>query len=59
MANWLEEKEAAKKINRSVITLRRNVKKGTWNVAFRTLSGRSFQYSERDLERLYEEKKSA
>jgi hypothetical protein len=59
MANWLPEDQAAKKIDRAPRTLRRYVKKGTWNVAYKTLNGRSFHYNERDLERLFTERKSA
>jgi hypothetical protein len=57
--NWLPEAEAAKKINRQPRTLRKKVKSGAWNVAYRAINNRFFQYNEKDLERLYEERRSA
>lgn len=59
MANWLNEQDAAKLINRKPRTLRKKVKAGTWNVAYRTIEGRCFQYAEKDLEKLYNVRKSA
>jgi predicted DNA-binding protein (UPF0251 family) len=54
MANysWIPESEAAKKINRKPRTLRELVKAGKLQVAYTTINGRTYQYSERDINRM-------
>jgi len=57
--SWLSEKDAASKIQRQPRTLRKKVKSGAWNVAYRHINNRFFQYSEKDIERLWQVHKSA
>lgn len=49
--NWLSEKEVAEKLNRAPRTVRRKVKARVWEISYRTIEGRSYQYSEKDIER--------
>jgi hypothetical protein len=50
---WIPESEAAKLVNRKPRTLRRLVKKGTWNVTYTTLNGRSYCYDEKGIREVF------
>jgi hypothetical protein len=48
---WISEKEASEFMNRKPRTIRAKVKRGEWDVSYRTLSGRSYEYDLKGLER--------
>ncbi len=50
--SWIPESEAAKKIGRKPRTLRELAKSGRLQVAYTTINGRTYQYSERDLDKV-------
>lgn len=49
---WLDEKTASKKIGRSPRTLRRLAKSGKLKIDFTAINGRTYQYSERSIEKV-------
>lgn len=49
--NWIEESEAAKRLGYSPETLRRYAKSGKVSISFTHTNGRSFKYSEQDIEK--------
>ena len=50
--NWIPEKQAAERLNRKPETLRALVKKGKIPLEFTHINGRTFQYSERSIEKV-------
>lgn len=50
--NWLDEQTAAEKLGYKPRTLRKYVKGGKFKIAFSTITGRKFHYSETDIIRL-------
>jgi hypothetical protein len=50
--NWIHEKQAAAKIGYRPRVLRMYVKSGKLNIAYTNLNGRSFQYNEKDIDKL-------
>lgn len=50
--NWIAEEEAAAKIGYRPRVLRMYVKAGKLNIAYTNINGRSFQYLERDIDKV-------
>lgn len=50
-AQWLDEKTAAQKVQRTPRVLRRLVKSGRWPIEYSALNNRGFQYSEKSIEK--------
>lgn len=51
--NWLPEDAAAKKLGyNSAVWFRRLVKSGALKIAYTSVRGRAYQYSEKDLDKL-------
>lgn len=50
--NWIGELQAAERLGFSPETLRRYCKSGKLSISFTHVNGRSFKYSESDIERL-------
>ncbi len=57
--NWIPEAEAAKKVQREPRTLRKLVKSGKWTIAYTALNGRSYHYSEKDINSLFKRNSTA
>lgn len=49
---WISEEEAAKLIRRHPRYLRDMVKTGRWDISYRTLNGRSYEYDENGIEKV-------
>jgi DNA-binding transcriptional MerR regulator len=56
---WIEEKEAARLVNRKPRTLRVYVKSGKWPVAYSALNNRRYHYDLRGIEKLMLQHSSA
>lgn len=52
---WINENEAAEKLGYSPETLRRYCKSGKLSISYTHINGRSFKYSEKDIEKLLNE----
>ena len=54
MITWIPEKEFAKKVGRSPLTIRRLVKSGHWDIDFTAPNGRTFFYDEKGVNKMLE-----
>jgi hypothetical protein len=51
-AEWIEEGEAVKLLKKHPRTIRRKVKSGAWDISYRTLEGKCYEYDRNGIERL-------
>jgi hypothetical protein len=49
---WITEAEASEMLRRKPRTIRAKVKRGEWDISYRTLNGRSFEYDENGIQKV-------
>ena len=52
---WIDEKTAAAMVKRCPRILRRKAKSRAWNINYTTLEGRTYHYSLKDIEKLFDQ----